>query len=1425
MGVADYGLGVTPYAYNSSYVAGVVTFNSPPNATNPGGYGVTNPTANGERLGYIGSPYTFGIQLNTVGVNLSIPGTNDQGQVWAQNVVNWNDSSIHFVQDTWNASAGSDFGWNLDSIYSGCGTDQAGVNYILEVYGGVLQCSEGNVPMTAADYPVTITVYDNFTTNAQDMTQLVYGYHIVEQGSGVSLSGAADTVVFANPTGVTPPNHPANTVNPFSETSTFGPGNGIFQESEIVIVGGIGGDNAAFSAINGTVSLEYTNTSSGTWKNVPSAYNFGGDTGETSNGIASYWTPSHQLVITQGPTMLYGLWNSEPQVRVASGGIHIAGSISPSFGFVFMSNTAPVLNPWDGVSRDNMSWLPTASDGSFSTYLPPLSAPWTTTYHVQAFAAGYAETNTTVTGATTSLTISLSVAAGEIRAPLYMSTAAQASALAAAVGASSSAPYTFSDLTIDMNFTFAHVNDWNFPEFEVFKADGAPSVLVNNSYQGPDSSSGFNYIADTPYGASGVLVGAPHVFLDYGPVLSNINIYDGANAQITNQVVEAICLPNNCDGAAITLWRDTGAFLNNTIAVQTSWGIWVGNSVNTEIDNTIDLDGWGVSEFANTGTTVYNLTDAIYGRGVETLAGTGSTYNWFNVTEGSIGFEVGYDFGAGPLYQLPGTADLTVENFNVTVQSLGGNLSFSDPTTINNVQVWDPTGYSLGFQFEDDVGVTVSNLVANGSQAILSWNTTDLTLNDPQMLNTYVGMWGYYDTNLVINSAVVYNDFGGIVEENGNGYTATGLSATGCVFCFEIDYSAGPVSVAGLTAESASVGFNFDWSSGGTFSDISMSNENCVATDCSGMDFYGSSDSSVNGVTATDGSLGVLMWDGATGDSATNVAADSDSTGVSILSGENPASNDNTVSQVTATNGSEGVYVDPCSGIKVSGVTVSSDSLGVDFVGATWSSATGITASDMSLGVVAEGAQYISLSSVTVSGYSIGAIVADSQLVTVSGVTATDTTLVTPWTYWSAWGAPTAAVDTFDNSAVTVTGVTATMYPVALYDFESQSMTVGTLNATGGWYGVELNGTENSLFTGIGAYQDFYGIVLYSAYSYAQDNTVTQSSFVDDTSYGIADLGGEYNLIYDNSFIGNNGATGTYDPAHVQAYSLYYDDYSICTNEFCTTGIGNYWADWRTYGPNGHLAPFPVSGGSIDYFPLGPQETFTVSFTETGLPAGTVWSVSFAGMTLTAGTSYLNFSVPMGTYSYDVGSVAGYTASPSSGSVTVAGTFYNVQVSYSAVLYAVTLSEGGLSAGTSWGATVNSQTQSTTGATLTFYLPAGSYTYSFNAVSGYNLPATGASGTVVVTNAPVSLATSYSPTSTPSYVQTSDFNNWLAVAIAVAVIALVIGLLALFLRRRKEPPAQGAQAWTPPSSGGSPPASGGSSGWSEGPPSGGSPPS
>ncbi len=67
------------------------------------------------------------------------------------------------------------------------------------------------------------------------------------------------------------------------------------------------------------------------------------------------------------------------------------------------------------------------------------------------------------------------------------------------------------------------------------------------------------------------------------------------------------------------------------------------------------------------------------------------------------------------------------------------------------------------------------------------------------------------------------------------------------------------------------------------------------------------------------------------------------------------------------------------------------------------------------------------------------------------------------------------------------------------------------------------------------------------------------------------------------------------------------------------------------------------------------QITYPVTFTESGLPSGTTWSVTLNGVTQSSTTSTITFNEPAGTYSYSVGSISGYTVSPSSGSVTVLG--------------------------------------------------------------------------------------------------------------------------------------------------------------------------
>ncbi|MGC8632141.1 MAG: DUF7619 domain-containing protein, partial [Thermoprotei archaeon] len=139
--------------------------------------------------------------------------------------------------------------------------------------------------------------------------------------------------------------------------------------------------------------------------------------------------------------------------------------------------------------------------------------------------------------------------------------------------------------------------------------------------------------------------------------------------------------------------------------------------------------------------------------------------------------------------------------------------------------------------------------------------------------------------------------------------------------------------------------------------------------------------------------------------------------------------------------------------------------------------------------------------------------------------------------------------------------------------------------------------------------------------------------------------------------------------------------------------------------------------------------TYPVTFTESGLPSGTTWSVTLNGNTQSSTTSTITFNEPAGTYQYSIGSVSGYTASPSSGSVTVSGTTSEA-IAFTQITYPVTFSESGLPSGTTWSVTLNGQTQSSTTSTITFNEPAGTYQYSIGSVSGYT--SSPSSGSVTV---------------------------------------------------------------------------------------------
>ena len=134
------------------------------------------------------------------------------------------------------------------------------------------------------------------------------------------------------------------------------------------------------------------------------------------------------------------------------------------------------------------------------------------------------------------------------------------------------------------------------------------------------------------------------------------------------------------------------------------------------------------------------------------------------------------------------------------------------------------------------------------------------------------------------------------------------------------------------------------------------------------------------------------------------------------------------------------------------------------------------------------------------------------------------------------------------------------------------------------------------------------------------------------------------------------------------------------------------------------------------------KEYYNVTFTETGLPSGTAWSVTLNGSTLSS-TSSITFTELNGTYSYTIGPVSGYESSPSLGAVLVTGYPISVSVAFSKEIaknYTVTFTETGLPSGALWNVTLNGTSRNSSSSSIQFSRPNGTYYFSVGIYQGYS---------------------------------------------------------------------------------------------------------
>jgi YVTN family beta-propeller protein len=264
------------------------------------------------------------------------------------------------------------------------------------------------------------------------------------------------------------------------------------------------------------------------------------------------------------------------------------------------------------------------------------------------------------------------------------------------------------------------------------------------------------------------------------------------------------------------------------------------------------------------------------------------------------------------------------------------------------------------------------------------------------------------------------------------------------------------------------------------------------------------------------------------------------------------------------------------------------------------------------------------------------------------------------------------------------------------------------------------------------------------------------------------------------------------------------DDYSIANSALVSnTTVGEEPIGVAFDPTSGEVWVANYGSGTLSVLQSG--ATFPVTFSETGLPAGTSWSVVFNGGGLNSTASSVVFTDPNGTYNFTVTPVPGFTAAPTSGTVTVTGAPAARTISFtpeagtkSTEKFAITFSETGLTSGTSWSVTLNGTLQASNDGTVVFQAPNGTEAYSVSAVTGFTVTPSG--GSVTVAGQPVTVALTFKATTNPSSGQNGSGSGSSSkvlglpsaegylLIVLILVLLVIVAVVAMRWRKGKTPP-------------------------------------
>jgi Thermopsin len=1331
MGLSDIGTGSAgTYVYNSSSFESSITVNSFQDY-NPGYAGFDAP------------PNYMTWQLNTVTVNTSYPGSTT-GSFWIQNVVHFNGTAFQFENNIWNFSSPTS-GMQTGTLLSYGGQIVPGVFYY--VYG----------PSFTVQYPFTLDLFNNIST-AGGHPNVYFNYSLSNTTTGPH-SGSFDHVVFNG--AVVPTAPPMFEVNgkKYAPITPAGP---IFYDAELIFGGNGGGANAIITGLNGSATLSSWNKTAGAYQSVRSAYDYGVDTGETADGVAASYRGTTEY-LSQGPSFINGLWNTSDGplgVHASPGWINVDLHGLPNYGFVFGTNQSAYS--YSRAVTQNYSYAPSLVTGETITHLPPPRAG--DPYIFTGYANGYGQSNLTVSDNTSGSATFPSFVANtrSFDTPVYLSSDAQAIAF----GASGVSGVTYSPTahTLWINSTkafvgkpFYQISDFRFPNFMLFAADNLTvNVSLNhfiqdpssfayykyNSYRGPPTYTDYAYLSQGYY----FNYGSGKFSIANTSVIGSVGLY-------TALLGSFIALP------AVEFWQTSGSQASGITTAGGSFGVDVENSTFATLRN---IDGQsGANAIAVLGSGFVSATN-ISANGTLPAIGLAPPVPTWGAAINDSGFVVinGLTATNNSLWiEATNVVYLTVENASAAndVQANFGPSGafgflgfFSNGVglTLHNIQLANSTGFlGAAVDIEHFLGTTLTNISVTGvNPAGLAPNVTGTSIlgividgfgnvsefvNVSHLSSSYgaAGVLGIRILNVTVQEVAAGPGSSGALFEAVVNITEWNLSAGALGAIGTFVFSALNVAIWNVTSGSGSLGAYV-----------------ALATNFNGWNFNGTSPSLGAAYFTNHEFVGVIPnavvgASGNTNELIYNVAALNYAFGV-----QDNGSTNELIRNVTAWNGGTGVALNGNSAATVASVFAYGNQFGATFAATTSVVVTSSTfEGSSSFGVsVTGGSSFLAYGNnfVANNGASTaGAYSASHVQASVTSSTGPSFTFGAIGNYWSDWPGAGAYIinsvlsDTapfvlvisnwleFNETGLPASlawGFTLDTIPYTtsapLVYIPSWTLAHASLgfvvNPPAGWTPTPASGTV----TYTGANQTTTISFARAHFTVAFQATGLPSG----TTWSVTFNG---TTMQDTT----SGGTGTI------SYSVFAGSYT-----YTVGAVANY----NAAPSNGTVAVTTSNVNVAIVFTHVPVQ-YAVTFTETGLPSGTNWSVTLGSGVLSSTGTTIAFSELNGTYSYTVGTVAGYTATPRVGTVTVSGLAQNVGVSWSLTpptTYAVTFTETGLPTGTNWTVTLGGVTHYSTTASIVFNEPNGTYTYSIPTVAGYAPGTAGANVMVAGMGSTVSVA-------------------------------------------------------------------------------------